>query len=64
MSSQRGHLCFTARALGHSIFTEVKNFNDLKPQIREAVLSYFEENQAPAIIRIHFVKEEVFALVG
>jgi dephospho-CoA kinase len=52
---------FTARALGESIFTEADNLELLKAQIRDAVRCHFDEAQRPKIIRLHFVREEVFA---
>jgi hypothetical protein len=52
---------FLARALGYSIFTEGNSLQELKKNIREAVHCHFETNEIPKIIRLHFVKEEVFA---
>ena len=45
---------FVARALGEAIFTE----EELKEMIRDAVRCHFGE-EAPPIIRLHFVREEV-----
>jgi hypothetical protein len=53
---------FTARALGASIFTEADDWADLQSQVRDAVLCHFEEGQGPKVIRLHFVREEVFAV--
>ncbi|MGP0069218.1 MAG: 2-oxoisovalerate dehydrogenase [Isosphaeraceae bacterium] len=53
---------FTARALGASIFTEADDWADLQAQVRDAVLCHFEEAQAPKLVRLHFVREEVFAV--
>ncbi len=52
---------FTARALGQSIFTEAESIDALRNQIRDAVKCHFEEGQAPKVIRLHFVREEVIA---
>ena len=52
---------FTARALGQSIFTEADSIDALRNQIRDAVKCHFEEGQAPKVIRLHFVREEVIA---
>ena len=49
----------TARALGHSIFTEAESMDALRDQVRDAVKCHFEEGQAPKVIRLHFVREEV-----
>ena len=53
---------YTARALGESIFTEADDIQNLHDMIRDAVHCHFEEGQAPKIIRLHFVREEVIAL--
>jgi hypothetical protein len=52
---------FTARALGHSIFTEADSLEDLRRNVRDAVQCHFEEGKAPKVIRLHFVREEVLA---
>jgi predicted RNase H-like HicB family nuclease len=52
---------FTARALGESIFTEAETLEELRKQVREAVQCHFEDGQAPKLIRLHFVREEVLA---
>lgn len=52
---------YTARALGESIFTEADDLDSLRNQVRDAVHCHFEEENTPKIIRLHFVKEEVFA---
>ncbi|ADE16925.1 conserved hypothetical protein [Nitrosococcus halophilus Nc 4] len=53
---------YQLRALGESIFTEADDLESLHAQVREAVSCHFEEGEAPKIIRLHFVKEEVIAL--
>ncbi len=50
---------YEAKALGYSIFTEGESIEDLKKNIREAIKCHFESG-APKIVRLHFVKEEVF----
>jgi hypothetical protein len=50
---------FTARALGESIFTEADDIADLHVKVRDAVRCHFDEGQAPKVIRLHFVREEV-----
>ena len=52
---------YSARALGHSIFTEADTFSELKVQVRDAVKCHFGDEAAPAVIRLHQVKEEVIA---
>jgi len=52
---------YTARALGHSIFTEAESLQLLRDQIRDAVRCHFDEGKSPKLIRLHFVREEVIA---
>jgi len=51
---------FEAKALGESIFTDGETIDELKQNIREAIQCHYEKN-APKIVRLHYVKEEVFA---
>ena len=51
---------FTAKALGVSIYTEVEHLEDLKAAVTDAVKCHFDDAQQ-RIIRLHIVKEEVFA---
>ena len=53
---------FTARVLGESIFTEGDTLVELRKRIRAAVACHFDKDQAPKILRLHFVHEEVLAL--
>lgn len=53
---------YEAKALGYSIYTEAENLEELREMIKDAVKCHFEEQQLPHLIRIHFVKDEVFAL--
>ncbi len=51
---------YTARALGHSIFTEADTLEELRKNVREAADCHFDEDaEAPKIIRLHFVRDEV-----
>ncbi|HAH57580.1 MAG: hypothetical protein KUL83_11210 [Lentimicrobium sp.] len=50
---------FEARALEHSIFTEAETAEELKENIKEAIRCHFEKD-IPKIVRLHYVKEEVF----
>ncbi len=54
---------YTARALGHSIFTEADTIEDLRAAVRDAVACHFDDNapDRPAVIRLHFVRDEVLA---
>ncbi|RLB92608.1 MAG: 2-oxoisovalerate dehydrogenase [Deltaproteobacteria bacterium] len=53
---------YEATALDHSIFTEADTFEELKEMVKDAVACHFEEARRPSIIRLHFVREEVFAV--
>ena len=53
---------FIAKALGHSIVTEADTWEALRANVREAVLCHFDEGQAPAIIRLHHVMDELLAV--
>jgi hypothetical protein len=52
---------YTARALGESIFTEADDLSGLRDQVKDAVRCHFENGHGPKVIRLHFVREEVFA---
>jgi hypothetical protein len=52
---------FTARALDVSIVTEADTMEELHAHVREAVRCHFEEGDAPRMIRLHFVRDEVIA---
>ncbi|MCA1591135.1 MAG: 2-oxoisovalerate dehydrogenase [Acidobacteria bacterium] len=51
---------YIARALGESIFTEADDLDGLREMIRDAVRCHFDEGQGPRVIRLHYVREEVF----
>jgi hypothetical protein len=52
---------FTARALGASIFTEADTIDELHAQVRDAVRCHFNDAEAPRVIRLHFVRDEVIS---
>jgi hypothetical protein len=53
---------FTARALDVPIFTEAEKYAELHAKVRDAVLCHFDEGEAPRIIRLHFVRDELLAI--
>lgn len=53
---------YTARAVGQSIFTEADTLAALRDNVREAVECHFEDGQAPRMIRLHIVRDEVLAV--
>jgi hypothetical protein len=52
---------FTARALDASIFTEADTLPQLHERVRDAVRCHFDEGQAPKVIRLHFVRDELIS---
>jgi predicted RNase H-like HicB family nuclease len=53
---------YTARALGHAIFTEGDTLDELRRNVAEATDCHFDgQREAPRIIRLHFVRDEVIA---
>jgi hypothetical protein len=53
---------YTARAVNHSIFTEADTLDELRRNIREAVECHFDDGQAPKLIRLHIVREEILSV--
>lgn len=53
---------FRASAVGEAIHTEAESLDELRQQIRDAVGCHFDEGQAPPLIRLHLVHQEVLAL--
>jgi hypothetical protein len=53
---------YTASALGYGISTEAESLTELRSMVREAVDCYFDEGvEAPSVIRLHFVRDDVLA---
>lgn len=53
---------FTASALGYGIHTQGNTVEELRSMVKDAVRCYFDESmEAPKIIRLHFVRDEVLA---
>jgi predicted RNase H-like HicB family nuclease len=53
---------YIASALGFGIHTQAESVEELRARIREAVDCHFDETmEAPHIIRLHFVRDEVMA---
>ena len=45
---------YEAKALGYSIFTEADTIDELKSNIRDAVLCHFDKEKMPKIIKLHY----------
>ena len=46
---------YTARAVGFGIFTEGDDWDHLAYMMRDAVLCYFDDGEAPAVVRVDVV---------
>jgi hypothetical protein len=53
---------YTARALRESIFAEADDLQQLEADIRDAVQCHFVDGERPAMIRLHFVREQLLAV--
>ena len=51
---------FLAKGLGVSIFTEADTIAELREAVKDAVRCHFDD-QIKRLIRLHIVKEELFA---
>jgi hypothetical protein len=57
---RKGGYC--ASALGYGINTQADSLENLRAMVRDAVDCFFDgPEQAPGIIRLHFVRDEVLA---
>ena len=53
---------YTATALGYGIHTQGDTLEVLRAMVKDAVDCYFDETmEAPRLIRLHFVRDEVLA---
>ena len=53
---------YTAVALGYGIHTQGDTLEELRAMVKDAVDCYFDETmEAPRLIRLHFVRDEVLA---
>ena len=53
---------YTAEALGYDIFTQSDSWDELRSNIREATMGYFFDELEKITIRLHYTRNEVFAL--
>jgi hypothetical protein len=53
---------YNATALGYGIHTQGDTLEELRTMVKDAVDCHFDETmQAPKMIRLHFVRDEVLA---
>lgn len=50
---------YDARALGHSVFTQGDDRDDLKAMARDAVACHFNGEDTPSVIRLNLVTNQV-----
>ncbi len=50
---------FRAQAVGEAIHTQAETLEELRLEIRDAVQCHFEEGAAPALVRLHHVRQEL-----
>jgi hypothetical protein len=56
---------YVATALGHAIATQAETVVELRRMVRDAVQCHFGDGTAgemPKVIRLHFVRDEVFSV--
>ena len=53
---------YDARALGHAIFTQGEDWNELKEMARKAVLCHFDDAVKPKEIRLLQIRDEVITV--
>ena len=53
---------FTARGLGAPVFTEADTLDALREAIRDAVHCHFDVGEAPRLLRLHVVHDELIRL--
>lgn len=58
MSPEGGYV---ANAIGHTIATQAETEADLRVRVRDAVRCHFDEGEAPRLIRLHHVRDELIA---
>ena len=53
---------YEARAVGYSIFTQGDDWEHLQYMMRASALCHFDDGEAPQVIRVHLVQNEVIAV--
>ena len=55
---------YFARALEYSIFVQGETIEELKKNVKDALICHFDrEEDIPKVVRLHIIKEEVFSFV-
>ncbi|MFP4544108.1 MAG: type II toxin-antitoxin system HicB family antitoxin [Candidatus Kapaibacterium sp.] len=53
---------YSARAMGYSIFTDAESLDEIRENIKDAIKCHFDEKEMPKLLRLHFVRDEVFTI--
>jgi hypothetical protein len=53
---------YEAHALGFSIHTQAESLDALRVMVKDAVRCHFDAASMPRMIRLHLVRDEVFAV--
>jgi predicted RNase H-like HicB family nuclease len=53
---------FVAECLSHDIFIQGGTWEELRANVREAVIGYFFDQPKPSAVRLHLVRDEVLAV--
>ena len=53
---------YSAECLTESIFTQGDTWDELRANVREAVEAYYFDRSKPSSVRLHLVRDEMFAL--
>lgn len=54
---------YSASSLGHGIHTEAETMEELRANIKEAIVCHFTETaEIPKVVRLIYSRDEVFAL--
>ena len=49
---------YDARALGHAVFRQGGDWDDVKEMVREEVRCHFVRDDAPGVIRLHYARDD------
>jgi predicted RNase H-like HicB family nuclease len=56
---------YYARALGHAIFTQGDDWDELRANVLEATALHFEEAPVqPRLVQLHYVKDELIPVAA
>ena len=53
---------YCAECLTENIFTQANFWDELRQNVREAVIAFFFDKPIPATIRLHLVRDEILSV--